>query len=65
MHIIRTIIQNARRGGTMHSIDTEGGVIDNWDGRNESGSIVPNGVYFYRVDAAGIKPVFGKILVGQ
>lgn len=63
MHIIRTVIQNAQRGGSVHSIDDKGGVIDNWDGRNESGSIVPNGVYFYRVDAGGMKPAFGKILV--
>ncbi|MHB1688785.1 MAG: WD40/YVTN/BNR-like repeat-containing protein [Ignavibacteriaceae bacterium] len=63
MHIVRTVIQNAQRGNPIHGIDDKGGVVDNWDGRNQSGSIVPNGVYFYRVDAGSMKPVYGKILV--
>jgi len=27
--------------------------------------VVPNGVYFYRIDAGSEKPVFGKIMVLQ
>ncbi len=63
MHAVRTVIQNAQRGSMLHTVDNSGGVIDNWDGRDQNGSIVPNGVYFYRVDAAGMKPVYGKIIV--
>ncbi len=61
MHYVRTVIQNAQRGDPVHSADD--GVIDYWDGKDESGSIVPNGVYFYRVDAGSDSPVYGKILV--
>lgn len=63
MHVVRTVIQNAQRGSMLHSVDNSGGVIDDWNGRDQSGSIVPNGVYFYRVDAGGMKPVYGKIIV--
>ncbi len=63
MHIVRTVIQNADRGNPSHVIDPKGDVVDYWDGRDEAGNMVPNGVYFYRVDAGSEKPVFGKILV--
>ncbi len=63
MHIIRTVIQNAERGSVLHNIDNNGGVIDNWDGRDQNGRVVPNGVYFYRVDTGGMKPAYGKIIV--
>jgi photosystem II stability/assembly factor-like uncharacterized protein len=63
MHFVRTIIQGATRGNPVHVIDNSSGTIDYWDGRNDKGSIVPNGVYFYRVDAGSEKPVYGKILV--
>jgi hypothetical protein len=63
MHIVRTVIQNAQRGNPTHVIDNSSGTIDYWDGKNDTGSIVPNGVYFYRVDAGSEKPVYGKILV--
>ena len=46
-------------GGTSSN-----GVIDFWDGKNDNGDIVPNGVYFYRVEVGDNKS-FGKILVIQ
>ncbi len=69
MNYIRTVIQNAPRGNPYHVVDQRNGsaegVIDYWDGRDDSGSMVPNGVYFYRVEVGGDDPVYGKILVLQ
>jgi hypothetical protein len=66
MNLVKTVIQNAARGSQIHQISQEdGGVIDYWDGKDEKGNIVPNGVYFYRVDVGSDDPVFGKILVLQ
>ena len=62
MHIVRTVVQNATRGAT-HSIDQAGGVVDYWDGLDDAGNMVPNGVYFYSVDAGSGKPIYGKIIV--
>lgn len=56
MNLVRTVIQNADRAtGSEH--------IDYWDGRDEGGSIVSNGVYFYRIDIGDESPVYGKIMV--
>ncbi len=63
MNYLRTIIQNAGRN-PEHMVDKEG-AIDYWDGRDDSGKLVPNGVYFYRVEKDNGDPVFGKILVLQ
>ncbi len=61
MNYVSTIIQNADRS----EIGVGSGVIDYWDGRDDSGNIVPNGVYFYRVEVDSDEPVYGKILVVQ
>jgi photosystem II stability/assembly factor-like uncharacterized protein len=63
MNYVRTIIQNADRN-PMHMLDSDG-AVDYWDGRDEIGKIVPNGVYFYKVDRGGEQALFGKILVLQ
>ncbi|MGE5399384.1 MAG: hypothetical protein ACM3S2_03210 [Ignavibacteriales bacterium] len=67
MNLVKTVIQNVERGVTTHAVEGESnlnnGVIDYWDGRDESGKIVPNGVYFYRIDIGSGEPVFGKIIV--
>jgi len=66
MNLTRTVIQNTERGNQIHNIDKTGqvdGIIDYWDGRDEFGNIVPNGVYFYRIDFDQSEPVFGKIMV--
>lgn len=66
MNLVKTVIQNVPRGNPVHVVDKEsGGVIDFWNGKDESGKIVPNGVYFYRVDVGSNDPVFGKIMVIQ
>ncbi|MCX6173324.1 MAG: hypothetical protein NTZ27_01020 [Ignavibacteriales bacterium] len=56
MNLVKTLIQNAGRG-------ISGEHIAYWDGRDESGKIVPNGVYFYRIDIGSGTPLFGKIMV--
>jgi len=60
MHFVRTIIQNAQRNFSSDSTP-----FDKWDGKDQNGNIVPNGVYFYRVDAGSNSPVYGKILIVQ
>ena len=54
-----TIIQNAQRNRTLE------GAPDFWDGKDEMGNIVPNGVYLYRVDVDSGNPHFGKVIVMQ
>ena len=56
MNLVKTLIQNASRGISDEQIAY-------WDGRDESGKIVPNGVYFYRIDIGSETPLFGKIMV--
>ncbi len=70
MKYVKTIIQNAQRGTELHIVNrvNSGGVngaLDFWDGTDDNGNVVPNGVYFYRVDIGSNNPVFGKILVLQ
>ncbi|MBI2417720.1 MAG: hypothetical protein HYV28_07420 [Ignavibacteriales bacterium] len=69
MKYIATIIQNAQRGNTVHevnkSVEGSNGVIDFWDGKDDNGTVVPNGVYFYRIDVESSDPMYGKILVMQ
>jgi hypothetical protein len=56
MNLVRTLIQNAPRNLTGEHLEI-------WDGKDEAGRVVPNGVYFYRVDIGSDKPLFGKIMV--
>ena len=56
MSLVRTLIQNAPRGGDSEQIEF-------WDGRDENGELVANGAYFYRVDVDSRDPAFGKIMV--
>jgi hypothetical protein len=68
MNYVRTVVQDAERGGTAHVIDNAGqtqSVIDYWDGKDDNGNVVPNGVYFYSVETGSGDPVYGKILVIQ
>jgi hypothetical protein len=56
MNRVRTVIRDApRSGGTEYD--------EVWDGRDDNGSVIPNGVYFYRVTIGGAEPKWGKILV--
>ena len=58
MNLVRTVIQNVTRN--FNNNDTP---RDYWDGRDEHRNIVPNGVYFYRIDIGSDDPLYGKILV--
>lgn len=59
MNYTRTVIQNAIRQRNMN------GPPDFWDGRDDNGNLLPNGVYFYRVDIGDEEPLFGKIIYLQ
>lgn len=56
---VKTVIQNVSRNRDFE------GPPDFWDGRDDNGNYVPNGVYFYRVDVGDNDGVYGKILVMQ
>ncbi len=56
MNLVKTLIQNANK-----NINSEN--FEFWNGRDKNGKIVPNGVYFYRIDLGGSKPLYGKIMV--
>ncbi len=56
MNMVKTLIQNVQRNA-----DTE--YFEFWNGKDENGSVVSNGVYFYRIDFDSGDPVFGKIMV--
>lgn len=56
MNLVRTLIQNANRPSSDNNIEV-------WNGKDEYGNIVPNGIYFYRIDTDDGEPSFGKILV--
>lgn len=60
MNYLKTVIQNAPR-----KISAADPPYDSWDGTDDSGKRVPNGVYFYRIEAGSNDPKFGKILVLQ
>jgi hypothetical protein len=58
MNRVKTVLRDAPRGGTQERDEV-------WDGRDETGSFVPNGVYFYRVTVSGGDPAWGKVMVIQ
>ncbi len=55
MHLVRTVVQGKQR--------PHGSFSEVWDGRNELGEVVANGVYFYRIDIGNEKPIWGKVMV--
>jgi hypothetical protein len=56
MRRIRSVIRDAPRIGTREHDEL-------WDGTDDGGTIVPNGVYFYRVSVNGNDERWGKIMV--
>lgn len=53
---VKTLVQNAPRSGSQEYDEI-------WDGKDEGGDRVSNGVYFYRVEIENKDPLWGKILV--
>lgn len=58
MNRVRTVTKDAQRSGAGEHDDL-------WDGTNDAGQRVKNGVYFYRVVLDGGEPMWGKIMVLQ
>lgn len=58
MNRVRTLINRATRSGVPEFDEL-------WDGRDDDGRIVANGVYFYRIKIDGHDSLYGKILVLQ
>jgi len=56
MNLLRTLVENNNRPVSDQNMEV-------WDGRDQHGKIVPNGVYFYRIDLGNGSPLFGKIMV--
>lgn len=56
MNLVRTVIQNANRNANDEQIEI-------WDGKDENNKVVPNGVYFYRIDISDNEQLFGKIIL--
>ncbi len=54
------LIANAVTGRERSSA---GEYSEMWNGRNDYGEAVANGVYFYRIDVSGAKPRWGKVIV--
>jgi len=59
INYVRTVIQNVTRQRGSE------GPPDFWDGRDDNGNYLPNGVYFYRIDIDDEEPLFGKIIYMQ
>jgi len=58
MNRVKTVLRDAPRSGQQERDEV-------WDGRDEQGSFVLNGVYFYRVTVNGGTPAWGKVMVIQ
>lgn len=58
MNLVRTVIQNTLRSGNKE-------LDELWDGKNNNGVQVVNGVYFYSIVVNNAEPIWGKILVIQ
>lgn len=69
MQLVRTVVQNALRGNPLHQVASSdagvNGVIDVWNGTDDYGNTVPNGVYFYKIELGSGKEMYGKIVVLQ
>ncbi len=58
MQPVRTLLRNAFRPSSMEQDEI-------WNGNDDQGRRVTNGVYFYRIEIANRTPVWGKIMVIQ
>ena len=55
---VKTLLRGATRIGSVEHDEI-------WDGRDDRGRRVSNGIYFYRVEIEGSDPQWGKIFVLQ
>ncbi len=55
MHVVRTLVQNLPQNAGEQDVP--------WNGRDDTGGLVDNGVYFYSVVVNNQSPAWGKILV--
>lgn len=58
MHLVRELVSGTMRSGS-HEHD------EIWDGRDDRGHRIANGVYFYSVDLGSGDPAWGKVFVLQ
>jgi flagellar hook assembly protein FlgD len=56
MNLVITLVDGEHRNG---GVDYD----EPWDGRNEKGDLVANGVYFFKVETAGGQTEWGKLVV--
>ena len=56
MNLVRTVVEEKDRFGS-------GDYAEVWDGRNDVGDMVANGVYFYKITLTGKTPLWGKVMV--
>jgi hypothetical protein len=56
MDLVITVVDGEHRNGGAEYDEP-------WDGRNEKGDLVANGVYFFKVEAAGGQTEWGKVVV--
>lgn len=56
MNLVKDLVADKFREGNVDAYEV-------WNGRGNDGRIVANGVYFYRLEREGEKPVWGKIVV--
>jgi hypothetical protein len=55
---VKTLLQNAERSQSIEHDEI-------WDGLDDYGRVVSNGVYFYRIEIGDSDPIWGKIFVVQ
>jgi len=55
MNLVKTLVDEKSVAGVDQ--DKE------WDGRNDNGNIVANGVYFFKVEAPGGQTEWGKLVI--
>ena len=56
MNLVTTLVDNQERfGGEEYD--------EPWDGKNEKGDVVANGVYFFKVEASGGQSEWGKLVI--
>jgi photosystem II stability/assembly factor-like uncharacterized protein len=58
MNRVRTLLKNALRSTSLEYDEL-------WDGRDDNGNVVANGVYFYMLRIDDNEPQYGKILILQ